>query len=53
MLLCARVKDYNGNPLLWRCGAKATTKIGSGKPDLLLHKFSNIKKVVVQQGTPK
>ena len=28
----SRVRDYSGTPLLWRCGAKATTKSGSGKP---------------------
>ncbi len=26
------VRDCSGTPLLWRCGAKATTKSGSGKP---------------------
>lgn len=38
MLPSACVKDYSANPLLWLCGAKATIKIGSEKPDLLLHK---------------
>ena len=27
-------RDGSGNPLLWLCGAKATTKIGNGQPDL-------------------
>ena len=33
MLPSACVKDCSGNPLLWLCGAKATTKIGSAQPD--------------------
>ena len=33
-------KDGRANPLLWRCGAKATAKIGSGQPDRRLLKCS-------------
>ena len=28
------LRTGEANPLLWLCGAKATIKIGSGKPDM-------------------
>ncbi len=50
MMLCER--DSSENPLLWRCGAKATTKIGNGKPDLSHSIISNLPKIFWRRARP-
>ncbi len=49
-MICER--DRSGNPFLWLGEAKATRKIGNGKPDLSLTKFSTLSKTFWRRSRP-